>query len=193
MKIMMKLVVLCFIFACGGSGKNTSDPEKAGEKAFASGNYDEALDHFLDLADTDPVAGYTGAGWSALRLHDYSDANTYFQNIAVSKSVDAYAGWSITGWALSDFSQAIQRADTVLSKNAGFVLTLDDGVTANDLILVQALCYYESNNFSATLQKIKILDSGFNADLNAPDIAQVLAVKLEQLSAVFSKSFAKGF
>ncbi|HMV26449.1 MAG TPA: hypothetical protein PLH27_01910 [bacterium] len=192
MKMITWGILLCLMTACGSGGTGNEDLSKEAQQAFAEGNYEDALNIFLSLAESEPVTGYTGAGWSAVRLHDYANANVYFQTIAASNDADAYAGWSLTGWALSDFNSAIQRADTVLSKDADFVLKLDDGVAAADLILVQALCYYETNNFSMTLQKIKLIDSGFNADLNGSDIAQVLAAKLEQLSVLFSKTLAKG-
>lgn len=192
MKMIAWGILLCMMSACGSCGAGKEDLSKEAQQAFAEGNYEDALASFLSLVESDPVTGYTGAGWSAVRLHDYTNANVYFQAIAAAKDADAYAGWSLTGWALSDFNSAIQRADTVLSKDADFVLTLDDGVTTADLILVQALCYYETNNFPMTLQKIKLIDSGFNADLNGSNIAQVLATKLEQLSALFSKTLAKG-
>ncbi|MBL7996799.1 hypothetical protein JNM05_15640 [bacterium] len=186
----MKIYVLWFILfiafwinGCPNDSKKDVSLTKA-KNVFKDGDYEAALVLYEDLIETEGSIARVGAAWCYIRLNDYATANTYFSLSADDSLVDGYAGWTFTAWAANSPQGAIEKASFVLRKNAAYVLSLDSRVNANHLIWIQASSYFQLSNYSASVDRIKLLDAAFNPNLNAENISQVIAEKLQMLGAV---------
>lgn len=181
---------ISLFFACIAVGILTSacsDKKESGPSLedavglFADQDYEAALAMYINLIPKEGSAALVGAGWCYLRLHQLSDASVQFTAAAADSIVDGYAGWSFVSWALDQPQNAINRANFVLSKQPGYVSTLDDRIKAEHLIWVQAVSYLQLQNYSVCLQKIQLLAPSFSPDLNDPNIEDILLTKLEAL------------
>lgn len=183
-----KIIVLLVAVALGIAGCSRDDKKETGLKlannTFQDGEYEEALAQYEGLIETEGATAQVGAAWCYIRLEDYVSANTYFSLAADDSLIDGYAGWAFTSWALNNSQIAIDRANFVIRKNAEFTFSLDSRITANHLIWIQAASYYQLGSYSGSVEKIKLLDPAFNPDLNASNIAQLIAEKLQTLGAV---------
>lgn len=183
-KIIAVLLFVAFeITGCSKDDKKVTGLKQA-NNVFQDGDYEEALTIYEGLIETEGSVAQVGAAWCYVRLEDYASANTYFSLAADDSLIDGYAGWTFTSWALNNSQTAIDRADFVLRKNANYTFSLDTRITANHLIWIQAASYYQLGSYSGSVEKIKLLDPAFNPDMNASNIAQLIAEKLQTLGAV---------
>lgn len=171
---------------CHDKKGDASTPLEQADNLFAAKDYTTALAAYQQLIASEGSAARVGAGWCSLKLNDYISANTYFSLSAGDSLTDGYAGWSFIGWATGNIQQSIDRADFVLNKDPDYVFSLDGRIQAKDLIYLQAMSYYQLNNYPKTVERIQHLpnQSAYNPDLNASNIGQVLLDKLQSLGAV---------
>ena len=177
------LLVSVWIIGCPKEDKKITGLKEA-NNTFKDGNFEEALSIYESLIETEGPVAQVGAAWCYVRLEDYASANTYFSLAADDSLIDGYAGWTFTSWALNNNQTAIDRADFVIRKNANYTFSLDTRITVNHLIWIQAASYYQLDSYSASVEKIKLLDPAFSPNLSASNIAQLIAEKLQSLGAV---------
>ncbi|MBL7961208.1 hypothetical protein JNL27_13325 [bacterium] len=177
------MFTILWISGCPNDSKKDASLTQA-KNVFKDGDYEAALVLYEDLIETEGSTARVGAAWCYIRLNDYATANTYFSLSADDSLMDGYAGWTFTAWAANSPQVAIERANFVLRKNAAYVLSLDSRVNANHLIWIQASSYFQLGNYTASVEKIKLLDASFNPNLNASNISQLIAEKLQVLGAV---------
>lgn len=185
MKIRSLLFVLFFALWISGCSKDDKKDVSLtqAKNVFKDGDYEAALVLYEDLIETEGSVARVGAAWCYIRLNDYATANTYFSLSADDSLTDGYAGWTFTSWAANSPLGAIEKANFVLRKNAAYVLPLDTRITANHLIWIQASSYFQLDNYAASVERIKLLDNSFNPNLNASNISQLIAEKLQSLGA----------
>ncbi len=177
------LLVSLLVFACGGGGGSDTSPLEEANDLLAAKNYDAALTIYLDVVATEGSAARVGAGWCYLRLEQYANADTQFSAAAADSLIDGYSGWSIVKWVLNDPAASVSHADFVIAHNASYVFALDTRVTAAELVYIQASAYLELENYAMCLAKIQVLSPGYTADLNDPNIEDILLAKLTDLGS----------
>lgn len=179
------LILFGFVWLTGCSESDKKETNlKQAQNLFQDGDYEDALTMYEDLIETEGSVARVGAGWCNIRLNDYATANTYFSLSADDSLTDGYAGWAFTSWAGNNLQGALEKADFVLRKNVNYTLSLDSRITADHLIWIQASSYYQLANYASSVERIKLLDTSFNPDLNASNIDQLIAEKLQSLGAV---------
>ncbi len=183
-KIHLSFLLISLIFAgCPKDDTKLNGLEQANE-TFKDGHYEDALALYEDLILTEGVTAQIGAAWCYIRLNEITSANTYFSLAADDSLTDGYAGWSFTSWALNNPQSAIDKADFVIRKSSNYVFSLDARITKDHLIWIQASSYFQLRNNAACVNKIQLLDASFTPDLNAVNIDQLIAEKLQSLGAV---------
>ncbi len=180
-RILLILWVAVVTFSGCSDKKDNGPTLKEANVLFTDGSYTEALEVYLDLIPEQGSPARVGAGWCYLRLHQLSDASVQFTAAAADSIMDGFAGWSFVSWALDQPQNAINRANFVLSKQPGYVSTLDERIKAEHLVWIQAASYLQLQNYSVCLQKIQLLAPSFSPNLNDPNIEDILLVKLEEL------------
>ncbi|MCK6541508.1 hypothetical protein L6Q79_02370 [bacterium] len=175
------LILLVSVFwITGCPSKDETAIEKA-QQLFEDGDYEEALSRYESLIATEGSTARVGAGWSAMRLNDLNTANVYFSEAALDSIPDGYAGWSVTLWGSGSLLQSLDKTAFVLRKKPEFKLSLDRSVTHKDLIWVQASCYYQLGNYPGAVNRIQALDDTFAPNMEAANLAEVIALKLQAL------------
>lgn len=158
---------------------------KDADKKFANGDYEASLKDYENLIPTQGAPAKVGAGWCYLRLAEYSLAIVQFSDATGDSLADGYAGWAFSLWAKSADSaqKVIDRAEFVLRKSPTFIFSLDKRIDKNDVLYVLASAYLVQQNYSKTLEKIKLMDgqSAYTTDVNAADAEDVLLAKLQSL------------
>ena len=172
--------LMMIMLACGGGGGKSIAEADA---LFAAGDYSTALALYITFIPKNGGEAQVGAGWCDLRLNSYAQADSFFAAAAADSLPDGYAGWCFTSWALNSAQEAIDYAAFVLIKEPSYAFSLDSRVDKDHLIWIQAESYLELQNYQACIDKIILLDGGFTANASDPDIANILAAKLQTLGA----------
>jgi len=182
----VSIILISLLFSCGDE-KSISLKDAA--NSFANGDYETALESYLALIETQNTPARVGAGWCYLRLGDYASAMTQFIGVAADSSVDGYAGWSLALWTESPTAANAQlmldKIDFVLRKNPKFTLSLDSRVTHQHLRYVKSISHLLLQEYQACIDAIRTIDgqSSFTADVNDPNIEDILLTKLQSLSS----------
>jgi len=185
MKSLMKLTtagLMLMMLACGGGGGGGQTIADA-DALFVAGNYSGAFALYISFIPDNGGQALVGAGWCDLRLNSYAQADSFFTAAAADSLPDGYAGWSFTSWVLNSPQKAIDNAAFVLIKAPNYSFSLDSRVDKDHLIWIQAESYLELQNYQACIDKIVLLDGGFTATASDPNIANILAAKLQTLGA----------
>ena len=177
----MLFMLTAALFSCGSSTAPKPATIDDAWTEFESGDYATSLESFQKLGTNEAKVG---VGWSAVFLDSLSFAKQTFVEIAADNNIDANAGWALTLWATNDFNNCINKAAAVLAKDANYKFQHYSQFQASDLIWLQAASYFQLVNYSKCLEKIKLLDSAFSADLNSPDIDKILLEKLDALDSL---------
>jgi tetratricopeptide (TPR) repeat protein len=182
---------LLLVYGCGEDENGGITPEeliKQGWAKFEAGNYGDASADFnaaIGLsADTNEA--YLGLGWAELRQsHAGLAENAFVTYLAkASDSNDAKAGLALAYHALDKFEDAIDMANEVLSANPSWSLSLHDiSINHLDLALVLADSYYETGDFSQSLQIVQDYFDlpSFEPDIETPEGRAELAEKIKDL------------
>ena len=178
---MIILLSLAIILNCSPTANNKTLED--GWEKFEAGEYTEAKDIFNLLTSSEGAEAYLGLGWSNFRLNNIAGAEDNFMN--ASSLQDANAGQAFIQWVLENYQQTIDFAESVLQTSPAYQFNHDNSVTAEDLILHQAFSYFHLGDYNTTITKIQILNTGFTADVNALDIAEVLLTELENLKSIY--------
>lgn len=181
--LVLWMSLLTWVISCGGGGGGDKDPLAEANDLFAVKNYAAALTAYLDAVASEGAPANVGAGWCYLRLQDYTNANAQFTTAAGDSLIDGYAGWAIIKWVQNDPAAAVAYIDFVLGRDANYIFALDTRVTAGALIYIQASSYLELEDYAMCLAKIQVLSPGYTADLNDPNIEDILLAKLTELGA----------
>lgn len=179
LKIGCLIVAALWISSCDIQDE-PSDLEDA-NRFFKQKEYQKALEIYLDCIYTDGSVARVGAGWCYLRLNNLGKADTMFRESANDSLADGLAGWSFTAWGLNQLDEAIARAYWVINKFSDFKMSLDTLVTARQLIWIQAASYFQKGALDESVERIRQIDPAFDPDMTAPNIADIILAKLEQL------------
>ena len=182
--LLLFLVSIFWLSGCPKDDKKDIVNMKRANENFKDGDYEAALALYEELILTEGITAQIGAAWCYIRLNEITSANTYFSLAAGDSLIDGYAGWSFTSWALNDLQGAIDRAGFVIRKNPSYSFSLDSRITVNHLVWIQASSYFQLGNRTVCVDKMKLLDPSFNPDLNASNIDQIIAEKLQSLGGV---------
>ncbi len=142
-------------------GPATEEPLDEAWALFESGDFVAAKDKFIEIIPDDPTARI-GLGWSSLRLHENTYADSVLQLTDLSEN-DALAAYTLTAWATNKNQEAIDRAGTLLQRDAAYVFSHDDKMNSDDLIWIQAASYWSLGNYIQALECVKKLDPNFNS------------------------------
>jgi hypothetical protein len=176
-------VLVLMFYAAGCSDKEDKVTLNGAWSAYSGKHYQTALKEFKKLILTeDSMQAYCGAGWSSLRLGWLDPANQYFIHTS-SMDNDAVAGWAFTYWGLNQPTEALNKADFALFMDPAYVFDKDTRIDYKDLIWIQASSYLQLQNYTSCLDKIKLLDTAYTANVSDPNIAQILFLKLQSLGS----------
>jgi tetratricopeptide (TPR) repeat protein len=188
------IAVLCSLlllaYGCGdddgGNGPNAAQLIEQGWVKFAAGDNAGASGDFNAALGLDPEAyeAYFGLGWAELRLSHAGIAEDAFVTYLAEKagSNDAKAGLALAYHAQDKFDDVIDAAEEVLAADPTWSFSTAPEIDYKDVALVLAHSYYETADFSGSLQTIKTyLDSTFDVDPSTPEGRKQLADKLKDL------------
>jgi hypothetical protein len=154
---------------------------------FTSGTYNDALEAYADLIASEGAPAVAGAAWCSIRLHNYAQADSFFTAASVTLNADGFAGWSFADWALSNPTDAISHANSALTADPDFTLSLDTRVTADHLIWIQASSYLQQANYTNCYNKIHLLDPLYSMPVGTTyEIAAALLLKLQSLGVAIA-------
>lgn len=176
-------LLMAFVISCGGGGggKDKITLTQAND-LFAGGTYNDALEAYADLIASEGAPAIAGAAWCSIRLHNYAQADSFFTAASVTLNADGYAGWSFADWAMSNPTDAISHANSALTADPDFTLSLDTRVTADHLVWIQASSYLQTGNNTQCFNKILILDPAYSMPVGTTyQIAAALLLKLQSL------------
>jgi tetratricopeptide (TPR) repeat protein len=180
---MLSFVLMAVAYwGCGGGGGGDKVSLTSAADLFAADDYTNALAQYVSLIEEEGAPAQVGAGWCSIRLGNYATAATYFSDASPANLADGNAGWSFILWSQGNYSEAISKADLVLSANPNWMLSLDPTVTKNHLIWIQAESYLELQDYANCSAKCQVLDPSFVGSLDPV----VLLQKVEALGAAMS-------
>lgn len=196
LKNLIKLIAaaVCLgVMSCGsGSGKGDYDELiTEGVALFESGDYAAALEAFEDARDADPdqAGAYSAIGWCNIQLSNITAASNAFSAGADKSNVpaDLFAGWAFVLSAGKSYGPSNTEIGVALSMDPNWEFTYGLGLNVSDLRVLKASNHFVLGEFSQSLAEVKILDSGFNADVTTPAGLSLLSQKIENLKTQFGK------
>jgi len=159
---------------------NVTDELANGWLAYQNGNYNEAEQHFITVAERDAevAAAYNGLAWTYLRSREFQDASSQFSFVMslaklqgnIELEADAYAGMfllnyvkKVAGTLSDELSEdqaeellltGLQYADSVIHLNSDYSSEHDPGFDVTALKKLMAYSYYTLRRFSDALDFI---------------------------------------
>ena len=159
---------------------NVTDELANGWLAYQNGNYNEAEQHFITVAERDAevAAAYNGLAWTYLRTREFQDASSQFSFVMslaklqgnIELEADAYAGMfllnyvkKVAGTLSDELSEdqaeellltGLQYADSVIHLNSDYSSEHDPGFDVTALKKLMAYSYYTLCRFSDALDFI---------------------------------------
>ncbi|MBX7150850.1 tetratricopeptide repeat protein [bacterium] len=190
---LMAMTVALGMLSCGG-GSGKGDYDKLiteGETLFASGDYTEALAAFEDARDADPDKAeiYSAIGWCYIQLSNITAASNAFSDGAdkTNAPADLFAGWAFVLSAGKSYAAANTEIGVALALDSDWEFTYGLGLDVSDLRVLKASNHFVLGEFTQSLAEVKILDSGFNANVATPAGLASLSQKIESLKTQFGK------
>lgn len=181
------MAVMGLAWACGGgpSGPSFGELIEQGWMAFADGDYQIAADRFSDatVKNPDDPEGFTGLGWSLLKLDNLSEADVQFNSGSTKMNVtaDLFAGWAFTLNALKNYAKSNREADEALSLDSNWTFPYGLPLDAADLHLLRAENFFLLGDFANSLSAVQILNPNFSADVTTSAGRAALAQEIERL------------
>lgn len=162
----MKRLLALMVFLAMACGPDEGDPLTDAwvlfQDGLEDGNYAPAHTAFADLVATQPGEAYAGLGWTTMKMDSLSQSNYYFTLAGPDSLLHAYAGWAITSRTLGNNAACINQAGFVLGRAPGFTFNYYEQVTSNTMNLIQALGYFHTNNLTASINSIRLIDGAFS-------------------------------
>ncbi len=156
--------------------------------SFTQGDYQSALKSFNEAKKSNPDASepYAGAGWTYIQLNRLSMAYGEFSaGSAKNDSIpDLFAGWGFVLNAQKDYAGSNTQIATALALSAYWSFSYGLGLSAADLHVTKAENYFMLGDYAHSLAEVKILDSGFDADILTNAGQAALAAEIETLKGL---------
>lgn len=202
-KIIIYFVISILVAVFGCSKKTTTAPEPEitaaellaqGWTYFNAGSFSAALSSFQQAKTKDPalVDAYNGTGWCQGILGQKNEALATFNSGLTQQSanMEMRAGLSFVYASFDSCQSAILNDSLVLASDSlwifshKYLLSADQIMDYKELNLLLAECYYKLGNFTASLEAVIKLDSGFTvADVNTSEGQSQLLMKIESLGS----------
>jgi len=172
------LFILAIVASCGDD-----DPLDAAWDLYTQGNYEEAITEFE--ASGEDAGSQMGIGWCHLRLGNMSAADAAFAQ--AEELNGGLAGWAIAKWGLEDYAGCIEKGEDLMDRKPTFSFSRDRTINFRDIRWHMAESYLQEADLANAISNIQILDPGFSANTDDPDIEQTLLAKLEELAMTLGK------
>jgi Flp pilus assembly protein TadD len=191
-RISLILLTACMVWmsSCGGgeeADQTYQNLVSEGWAFFENAQYDSALNRFTAARDynPDPSDAYTGRGWCYMKLDNLSSASSDFQSgsTALDPTSELYAGWAFTLNAQKFYTESNTRASEALLDSPNWIFPYGLNLSSDHLHLLKAENYFALGDYANSLSEVKLLDSGFNADVSTSSGQAALADKIEDLKA----------
>ena len=173
-------VLMFFVMSCGEDTVVPVLDEAWG--LWESGLYAEAHVKFTEAGGRE---GTNGLGWTTLKMDSLEKAEAYFAIAALGGEdtlTDAMAGLTITAWQQGDHLISLQAAQYILRTEPNYIFSHDVSINKDLIILAKAYDEYHLGQYANCIASIQLLDAGFTASANDPNIARILLDKLDLLS-----------
>jgi len=186
-------LIILFLFSIGcGKDEESSIIPKAEElvsqgwKEYSAGNYKDAIGKYQDALQKDPdvIDAYNGMGWSMARLGEIRNAIDSLKKAAEKEhsNPDIHTGLSGVYFASDDYERAIASAKLALSLDPQYKSHHDD-ITAYDVRILMAECYFIMGNYSDAKAQIDILGGASrNLDPASPTYKSDLISVINELA-----------
>lgn len=194
---LITIIIISFMFfllACGGGGDNgPTGPSLAdlileGWTAFEQGDYATASTKFTEAINKDQnsAEAFTGKAWSLFKLDNLSQARAEFSagSLKSNPTADLFAGWAFVLNALKQYASSNQRAENALTQDPAWQFSHGLSLDSNDLHIVKAENFFLLGDFANSLMEIKLLNPGFDVDVNTSDGQSALAQEIERLKGL---------
>ncbi len=177
-------LALLTVMSCG---EDTVVPAlDEGWSLWESGLYAEAHVKFTEAGG---MEGLNGLGWTTLKMDSMDRAEVYFAIAAVGGEdtlTDAMAGLAIAAWQQGDHSISLEAARYILRTEPNYLFAHDVSINKDLILLAKGYDEYHLLQYAHCIGTIQQLDNTFTANVNDPNIAQILLDKLDLLSATGS-------
>ena len=179
----MGIFVLLLLFAgCSLFKDSISD----GWKSFENGDYQTAKNDFSNAINSGgELEAYVGYGWSCTKLGDEAKALSSFEYVLASDSTrfpDAISGAVFAGNTMKIDSVAARRGKYLLSLLPNYVFEHDSTVTWKQVAFTSACSFVNCNDFSSTLDMIRVIEPDFNANYTTESGIDSILTKLDEIS-----------
>ncbi|MBN2031462.1 hypothetical protein JW824_14605 [bacterium] len=158
---------------------------------YANGNYEAALDEFIEAKNRDAVneEAYNGLGWTYAKLHAHDESISHFLlllSITQSNAMkaDIFAGLVMTYGSIqmstADQDERMEAqtfiinyADSLFDYDANYAFERDDHVNINTIRAVIAQSYFNTQHFLTALEYTdQYLESGLREDLENSGVVE---------------------
>jgi tetratricopeptide (TPR) repeat protein len=195
-RIIMIVSFTIFIWGCKKNGGGPTGPPgppyselvQQGWTAFQSTQYDTAIVLFslAKQMNSNKVDAYVGLGWSYMKLDQLTTASDEF-NMGSQKAnppADLFGGWAFVLNALRDYGGSNAEADQVFTLDPTWTFSYGLPLSKDDLHVLKAENYFLLGNYTYSLNEVKRLNSGFNADVTTSIGRAALAAEIERLKGI---------
>jgi hypothetical protein len=136
--------------------------------------------------NSNKVDAYVGLGWSYMKLDQLTTASDEF-NMGSQKAnppADLFGGWAFVLNALRDYGGSNAEADQVFTLDPTWTFSYGLPLSKDDLHVLKAENYFLLGNYTYSLNEVKRLNSGFNADVTTSIGRAALAAEIERLKGI---------
>ncbi len=189
--IILSVIIILLGSVCSeSSSPKASDDEilNDGWENFENGDFEEALELFLELVDREAslAEAYCGMGWCLANQGFLDSALQNFTNALIENPDqdlinDIYAGQGFSYEASAMYQNCLLVTGLV---DSDWSFEHDQNLSYSDLILLRAICHYGLADFANSLIEVQILDPDFTADISTPEGRAALAAKIEELRGI---------
>ena len=186
------LIGITFLYiGCSKSGTNPnaeSDPYNAlaeGWASFESGNFSEAIDHFIfaQQQNTNSAEANSGLGWSYFKTDSILKSQSAFENgiLKDNSVVDIHAGLAIIYNFLNLYNVSNEKVTIVLNAEADWSFAHATDINYLDLHLISAENYFNLRNYANSLEQVRYINSIFFCDLTTQEGILTLETEINRL------------
>jgi tetratricopeptide (TPR) repeat protein len=194
----LSAAILVIGAGCGGEDDNAGGVEltareltNRGWSYFEDQNYGSALRDFEGSLARDPAYAdaWNGAGWAAGKLpgrlaQSMENFRTCYERDPLRH--DALGGWVFATYQSGEWTNALARADTLLGHRPGWQFEHQPSINEIDIQLIRAKCFYNLQNYDASLGVVsRLTDGAFDADINSDWGVRELLREIERLSQLY--------
>jgi tetratricopeptide (TPR) repeat protein len=164
------------------------------EEYYDSGNYNkikEAMNEFRDVIEDEPdnAEAFNGMGWCYGIKENLSSSIDDF-DIALQKEstlIDPYAGLAFVYSDNGQDTEAVDAAASLIQKDSLYQfghIPSPYKITVDDVRLVKAKSLCNLGDFISALTEVKLLNPGFNCNVNTAEGREKLLKEIERLRGI---------